>query len=124
MEVGQVVKGKVVEILKFGANIELEDGEKAFVHISKIAPTYVKSVSDHLSLGQEIEGKIVGKTRDGKWELTLKDTSANSSEGKSEEKKVNNDFEKKLAKFMKDSDRKLSEYRRRLDKKRGKKERR
>ncbi|MDK2885690.1 MAG: binding domain protein [Thermosipho sp. (in: thermotogales)] len=123
MEVGQVVKGKVVEILKFGANVELENGEKAFVHISKIAPTYVKSVNDHLSVGQEVEGKILGKTKDGKWELSLKmdekvkDSQKNGQQGSS-------DFERKLAKFMKDSDRKHSEYRKRLDKKRGKKNRR
>ena len=121
MEVGQVVKGKVVEILKFGANVELEDGEKAFIHISKIAPTSVKKVEDHLSVGQEIEGKILGKTRDGKWELSLKENS--QEEGKGEQKKLNTDFEKKLAKFMRDSDRKMSEYRKRLDKKRGKKRR-
>ncbi|MBO8160570.1 MAG: S1 RNA-binding domain-containing protein [Thermosipho sp. (in: Bacteria)] len=121
MEVGQVVKGKVVEILKFGANVELENGEKAFVHISKIASTYVKSVSDHLNVGQEIEGKVLGKTKDGKWELTLK---LSENNGSVKNGQINSDFEKKLAKFMKDSDRKLSEYRRRLDKKRGKKDRR
>ncbi|SHH17127.1 S1 RNA-binding domain-containing protein [Thermosipho atlanticus] len=122
MEVGQVVKGKVVEILKFGANVELENGEKAFVHISKIASTYVKSVSDHLKVGQEIEGKILGKTKDGKWEISLK-----LKEGKGtsrSDQQTSSDFERKLAKFMKDSDRKHSEYRKRLDKKRGKKNRR
>ncbi|ANQ54091.1 MULTISPECIES: S1 RNA-binding domain-containing protein [Thermosipho] len=123
MEVGQVVKGKVVEILKFGANVELEDGEKAFIHISKIAPTYVRSVNDYLKVGQEVEGKILGKTRDGKWELTLKESSSNSND-EEKGKKSNSDFERKLAKFMKDSDRKHSEYRKRLDKKRGKKNRR
>ncbi|ABR31021.1 RNA-binding protein [Thermosipho melanesiensis] len=123
MEVGQVVKGKVVEILKFGANVELEDGEKAFVHISKIASTYVKSVDDYLKIGQEVEGKVLGKTRDGKWELTLKETSTKENSDE-KEKKTNSDFERKLAKFMKDSDRKHSEYRKRLDKKRGKKNRR
>lgn len=114
MEVGQVVKGKVVEVLKFGANIELEDGEKGFVHISKISNQYVQKVDDFLKVGQEVEAKIIGKGKDGKWELSLKEEmKGNDTEVKKE------DFEKKLAKFLKDSQRTYSEYKRRLDKKQG-----
>jgi len=114
MEVGQVVKGKVTEVLKFGANVELENGEKGFIHISKISNQYVQKVEDFLKVGQEIEAKIVGKGRDGKWELSLKEeTKENDVDSKKE------DFEKKLQKFLKDSQRTYSEYKRRLDKKQG-----
>ncbi|MGB9614328.1 MAG: S1 RNA-binding domain-containing protein [Fervidobacterium sp.] len=114
MEVGQVVKGKVTEVLKFGANVELENGEKGFVHISKISNQYVQKVEDFLKVGQEVEAKVVGKGRDGKWELSLKEEpQENQAEAKKEE------FEKKLAKFLKDSQKTYSEYKRRLDKKQG-----
>ncbi len=114
MEVGQVVKGKVTEVLKFGANVELENGEKGFIHISKISNQYVQKVEDFLKIGQDIEAKIIGKGRDGKWELTLKEE---TQEGQIEAKKE--EFEKKLAKFLKDSQKTYSEYKKRLDKKQG-----
>ncbi|AMW32260.1 S1 RNA binding domain protein [Fervidobacterium changbaicum] len=115
MEVGQVVKGKVTEVLKFGANVELENGEKGFIHISKISNQYVQKVEDFLKVGQEVEAKIVGKGKDGKWELSLKEetTKMSDAELKKEE------FEKKLQKFLKDSQKTYSEYKKRLDKKQG-----
>lgn len=114
MEVGQVVRGKVAEVLKFGANIELENGEKGFIHISKISNQYVQKVEDFLKVGQDIEAKVIGKGRDGKWELSLKEeTQEDQTEAKKEE------FEKKLAKFLKDSQKTYSEYKKRLDKKQG-----
>lgn len=116
---GNVVKGKVIDIKKFGAFVELEGGKQGFIHISKVSKKYVKSVTDFLSMGQEIEGKVIGTTKDGKLELSLRDSdtpiavaavedsAATSAEG----------FEKKLTKFLKDSNKKISEYRNHLDKK-------
>jgi S1 RNA binding domain protein len=120
VKVGDYVKGKVVKTLKYGAMLELEGGEKGFVHISKISKNYVEKVEDFLKEGQVVEGKIIGKTKDGKWELTLKgmelEPQAQQSEVSEGEKKKQ-DFEKKLKRFLKDSDAKLSEYRKRMEKK-------
>lgn len=115
---GSVVKAKVVDIKKFGAFVDLENGKQGFIHISKVSKKYVKSVTDFLSVGQEIEGKIIGTTKDGKYEMSLKDT----DEVKPAQENSNNPemFEKKLTKFLKDSNRKISEYRNHLDKKKGK----
>lgn len=112
MAIGETVKVTVKDIKKFGAFVTLESGEEGFIHISKISNDYVKNISDFLKVGQELEGKIIGKTKDGKVELSLK------TEDVQEEKK-DDEFEKKLTRFLRDSDRKLSEYSRRLDKKRG-----
>lgn len=122
MEVGQVVKGKVTEVLKFGANVELENGEKGFIHISKIANQYVEKVEDFLKVGQEIEGRIIGKGKDGKWEISLKEERSaketrDPKEIEAEQKRE--EFEKKLQKFLKDSQKTYSEYKKRLDKKQG-----
>ncbi|NUU96306.1 RNA-binding protein [Marinitoga sp. 1135] len=114
---GETVKVTVKDIKKFGAFVTLESGEEGFIHISKISNDYVKNISDFLKVGQELEGKIIGKTKDGKVELSLKTEDA-------QEEKKDEEFEKKLSRFLKDSDRKLSEYSRRLDKKRGGKGRR
>ena len=113
MKVGELVKGKIVKLMKYGALVRLEGGEEGFVHISKISNDYVKRVQDYLKEGQEVTAKIVGKTRDGKWELSMKEQKISVKDAKKD------DFERKLARFLKESDRKLSEYRKRVEKKGG-----
>ncbi|HDG62151.1 MAG: RNA-binding protein [Thermotoga sp. 4484_232] len=113
MKVGELVKGKVVKLMRYGAVIKLEGGEEGFVHISKISNDYVRRVQDYLKEGQEVTAKIVGRTRDGKWELSMKGQKNAIKDTKK------NEFERKLARFLKESDRKLSEYRKRVEKKGG-----
>jgi len=116
-KVGDVVKSKVTQITKFGAVVTLESGEAGFIHISKIANQYVKNVEDFLKQGQEVTARVIGKTKDGKWELSLKE-----QKGPEEQKSAGSskaDFERKLAKFMKESERRMAEYRKRVEKKGG-----
>ena len=58
-QVGQVVKGKVVQIKEYGAFVELAPGLDGLVHISEIAHKRVNKVSEELQLGQEVEAKIL-----------------------------------------------------------------
>ena len=58
-QIGQEIKGKVVQIKEYGAFVELEAGLDGLVHISEIANKRVENVSDELSLGQEISAKIM-----------------------------------------------------------------
>ncbi|HAA82672.1 MAG TPA: RNA-binding protein [Thermotoga naphthophila] len=118
MKVGELVKGKVSKIVKYGAFVDIERGERGFIHISKISKNYVKRIEDYLHEGQEISAKVIGKARNGGWELSLKDLEEETpkTSEKSEEKK-NVDFEKKLSRFLKESSQKLSEYKKRLEKK-------
>ena len=60
VEVGQVVKGKVTGIQSFGSFVALE-GEKTqgLVHISEVSNTYVKDINEHLTVGQEVEVKVI-----------------------------------------------------------------
>lgn len=113
VKVGELVKGKIVKLMKYGALVKLEGGEEGFVHISKISNDYVRRVQDYLKEGQEVTAKIVGRTRDGKWELSMKGQKTSIRDTKKDE------FERKLARFLKESDRKLSEYRKRIEKKGG-----
>ena len=57
--VGAVVKGKVSKIASFGAFIELEDGVDGLVHISQISDQRIEKVKDALSVGQEVEARVV-----------------------------------------------------------------
>lgn len=72
LEVGNIVEGKVTGITKFGAFVELPGGKTGMVHISEVASTYVKEISDHLAQGQEVKVKILSISGDGKVSLSIK----------------------------------------------------
>ena len=57
--VGNVVKGGVARMTDFGAFVELDPGVDALLHVSQISSEHVEKPSDVLSVGQEIEAKIV-----------------------------------------------------------------
>ena len=57
--VGKVVKGVVARMTDFGAFVELDPGVDALLHVSQISSEHVEKPSDVLSVGQEIEAKIV-----------------------------------------------------------------
>ena len=57
--VGNVVKGKVARMTDFGAFVQLEEGVDALLHVSQIAKEHIEKPSDVLSIGQEIEAKVV-----------------------------------------------------------------
>ena len=57
--VGNVVKGVVARMTDFGAFVELDPGVDALLHVSQISSEHEEKPSDVLSVGQEIEAKIV-----------------------------------------------------------------
>lgn len=56
---GDVVKGKVVNLVDFGAFVRLEEGVEGLVHVSEISHNHVEKPSDELEIDQEIEVKIL-----------------------------------------------------------------
>ncbi len=72
LEVGSILEGKVTGITKFGAFIELPGGKTGMVHISEVASSYVKEISDYLSMGQMAKVKVIGITPEGKVSLSIK----------------------------------------------------
>jgi len=58
-EIGKVYMGRVVNITKFGAFVNILPGRDGLVHISKLGRgKRINSVEDVLELGQEIEVKV------------------------------------------------------------------
>ena len=57
--VGIKVSGKVTKTSSFGAFVEIEDGIDGLVHISQISDDHVEKVKDVLSVGDEIEARVV-----------------------------------------------------------------
>lgn len=72
LEVGMIVEGKVTGITKFGAFVDLPDNKTGMVHISEVAQTYVKEISDYLKENQEVKVKVLSIGDDGKISLSIK----------------------------------------------------
>ncbi len=79
--IGNVVKGKVARMTDFGAFVELEVGVDALLHVSQISKDHIEKPSDVLSVGQEVEAKIVDfNENDHKISLSMKALQDNGSD--------------------------------------------
>lgn len=58
-KVGDVVQGRVVRLVPFGAFVELEKGIDGLVHISQISNFRIAKPGDVLDVGREVEAKVV-----------------------------------------------------------------
>lgn len=72
LEVGAVLEGKVTGITKFGAFVELPGGKTGMVHISEVAPTYVKEIRDYVTENQTVKVKVLSIGDDGRVSLSIK----------------------------------------------------
>ena len=79
--VGTVITGKVARMTDFGAFVELAPGVDALLHVSQISREHVAKPSDVLSIGQEIEAKVVDfNGEDRKISLSMKALEDHSAE--------------------------------------------
>ena len=63
--VGQKVKGKVVNLVPYGAFVELEPGVEGLVHVTELSWTKrIAKPSDVLKAGQELEAVVLGINRE------------------------------------------------------------
>lgn len=72
-EVGQTYHGKVVSILEFGAFVEILPGKEGLLHVSEIAWNKTENVEDVLSVGDEIDVKLLEiDAKTGKMRLSMR----------------------------------------------------
>src|SRR5512136_1100641 len=57
--VGQLVKGKVTNVTKFGAFVEIEPGIEGLVHISEISHQRVEKAEEAVKTGDEIQAAVI-----------------------------------------------------------------
>jgi small subunit ribosomal protein S1 len=63
--VGAQVKGKVTNLVPYGAFVELEDGVEGLIHVSELSWTKrIARPSDVLGIGQEIEAQVLGVNKE------------------------------------------------------------
>lgn len=138
IEVGSKLQGKVTGITNFGAFVELPEGSTGLVHISEVADNYVKDINDHLKVGDQVEVKVLNVENDGKIGLSIKKAKdrpeapqrshshSNTHSQRPRQVRGNDrnnarpeNFETKMAKFLKDSEDRLSSLKRNTESKRG-----
>ncbi|MBO4653824.1 MAG: bifunctional 4-hydroxy-3-methylbut-2-enyl diphosphate reductase/30S ribosomal protein S1 [Lachnospiraceae bacterium] len=70
---GTIVTGRVARMTAFGAFVEIAPGVDALLHVSQISRKRVEKPADVLTVGQEIEAKIVDfRPEDKKISLSMK----------------------------------------------------
>jgi small subunit ribosomal protein S1 len=58
---GQTVKGKVTNLMPYGAFVQIEEGVEGLIHVSELSWTKrIARPSDMLTLGQEVEAMVLG----------------------------------------------------------------
>ena len=72
LEVGAIFEGKVTGITKFGAFVDIGGGKTGMVHISEVAPVFVKEIRDFVTEGQAVKVKVIGISEEGKVSLSMK----------------------------------------------------
>ena len=86
IEVGSILPGKVTGITNFGAFVDLGNRKTGLVHISEVSNSYIKDIKDVLTVGDEVQVKVMEISGDGKVSLSIRRASADSSEETVEEK--------------------------------------
>ncbi|WP_332650591.1 S1 domain-containing RNA-binding protein [Lysinibacillus sp. 54212] len=132
IEVGSKVQGKVTGITNFGAFVELPDGKTGLVHISEVADNYVKDINEHLKVGDEVEVKVMNVEADGKIGLSIRKAKPQAErperpqrprrdnrQNERNDRQPKENFEQKMARFLKDSDERLATLKRATESKRG-----
>ena len=121
-----ILEGKVTGITKFGAFVELPGGRTGMVHISEVAPTFVKEIRDFVSENQTVKVKILNIGEDGKISLSMKRAveppPRPARPGNYEWQSRRNEggtFEEMMSRFKQTSDEKMSDLKRCMESKRG-----
>ncbi len=73
---GEIVIGTVTRVLDFGAFVSLDEYEdkEGMVHISEVAPGWVKDIRDHVKKGQKVVCKVLSvNPKRGHIDLSIKD---------------------------------------------------
>ena len=127
LEVGAVLEGKVTGITKFGAFVSLPDDKVGMVHISEVAGTYVKEITDHLQENQIVRVKVLSVDEKGRIGLSVKQAMDGFQGGRAarsgpQDRRANREpstFEDMMLRFKQESEEKISDLKRGVESKRG-----
>ncbi|HEX9902367.1 MAG TPA: polyribonucleotide nucleotidyltransferase [Acidobacteriota bacterium] len=69
-EIGKVYEGEIVRLEEYGAFVEILPNIVGLLHISEVAPFRIRSIRDHLRLGQVIKVKVLNIDEGNKIKLS------------------------------------------------------
>ena len=72
IEPGQVITGKVVRIMPFGAFVDLKPKKDGMIHISRLSDRRVEKVEDVVNIGDTVTVKVLDVDKAGKISLSMK----------------------------------------------------
>ncbi len=72
IEPGQILTGKVVRIMNFGAFVELKPKKDGMVHISRLSNKRVEKVEDVVNIGDMVTVRVLDVDKMGKISLSMK----------------------------------------------------
>lgn len=86
MAVGEIVKGKVVRLEKYGAFVDVGAARPGMIHVSELADGFVKSPEDIVKIGEEVEARVIAvNLKKGRIDLSLKEDLASFVEDEPED---------------------------------------
>ena len=138
VSVGDVLDGKVISVMPFGAFVGIGNNQSGLVHISEVSNEYVKEIGDHLKKGDSVKVKVIKIEESGKITLSIKQAAVSQPKAVKVKKEAPKDnkpvrpadvdlfakaddslsFEDKLSKFKQDSDEKIQALKKSADSKR------
>ena len=91
-QVGEIVTGKVMRTVSFGAFVELEPGVEGLVHISRMANFHVAKPEDVVNAGDEVKVKILDINKEEqRISLSIKDAVDSNTSRESEPETIEKD---------------------------------
>ena len=112
VQVGEVLEGKVTDIMNYGVFVKLEDGKNGLVHISEVSRDYVDDIHNILKSGDVVKVKVLSIDEKGKIALSIKkalpksENKQHSVKFENVQQAVSTSLDDMLSKFLKDSDEK------------------
>lgn len=70
---GDIIKGYVTGIEKYGIFISIDEKYSGLIHISEITSSYVRNIYDYVKIGEMIQARVIENEQNGKIKLSIKD---------------------------------------------------
>ena len=128
VNVGDIMEGKVTDIMNYGAFIQLNQEKSGLVHISEVSKDYVEDIHTVLKSGDTVKVKVLSIDDKGKIALSIRKALPQTQNNKKvylnqkdiqKEKNIPMSLDDMLSKFLKDSDERQLNLKKNIDSKRG-----
>ncbi len=71
-KIGEMIEGRVMKTMDFGAIVDLGGGKDGMIHVSELKEGFVKNVTDVVNVGDFVKAKVIRADEDGRIGLSIK----------------------------------------------------